>query len=102
MTKNKSEGRRYYAGMHALDRSFVYGRDEGWTVYVFDSADLRDEWVHEQEASDNRRGLSPRSEAISRQTARMITGSWTKEVAIAPGLTALQPSHTTVNPRYWG
>lgn len=95
--------KKYYAGRHVLGREFVY--DQGWTVYVFNGKQERDNFVIETNRKDYMRGYSPRSETISRDIAKKIAGSRVKEVSI-PNLNfngmMLVNYEGYYNPYYWG
>jgi hypothetical protein len=98
--------KHYYAARHVLSRNFTY--ESGWTVFEFESEKDADDWVYETNSQDSRNGYNQRSERITREIARNITGSRTKRcepVINNSGLIVgymLEKDLSYYNPYYWG
>lgn len=65
--------KHYYAARHTHDRMFAY--PDGWTVYVFDNRQDRDNWVDACNSDDCRNGCNQRAEIVTRDIARRIAGN---------------------------
>ncbi len=85
--------KKFYAGSHYLGKNFSYDTD-GWTVFVFETKEARDEFVNEN---------TEKHEAITRDVARRIVGSNVQEAATATdGMSILEPANGYYNANYWG
>jgi len=89
--------RKYYAGSNSYGVDFSY--DSGWTVFVFDSKQERDNFVAD---AYNEQG-NQTHEIMSRHTSRKISGSDVKETLCNDGIGSyLEPNNKYYNAHYWG
>jgi hypothetical protein len=101
-----------YAARHTHGVEFAY--PDGWTAYVFDCRADRNAWVSKCNSNDQRKGYDQRSEAITRNVARRISGSRTYEgMSITRGDCGyttetdvivghmLETNESYYNPHYW-